>query len=271
MSTDTLTYFKKLAARCDAAGSSLCIGVDPDPRRIPKTLGKPGPETIYKFCAEVIEATAEYAAAFKPNLAFFESIGVEGWNVLEQSLAHVPADVPVILDAKRGDIGTTAAHYARSLFDKLKGDAATVNPYMGSDAVEPFLEHENKGTYLLCLTSNKGALDFQVPGDFYLKVARKAAEWNTRGNVGLVVGATRPQMIMGILAVAPDLPMLVPGLGAQGGDLAEIMATVPRMPRHRMLFNVSRSIIFAGEGNDFAHAARKSAKTYWETINRHFE
>ncbi|MCE5228867.1 orotidine-5'-phosphate decarboxylase [bacterium] len=260
------TFFERLAARCEDIGSSLCVGIDPDPKRIPKHLGG-GPEAIYKFCAEIIEATADFAAAFKPNLAFFESIGIEGLNVLDQALTHVPRGVPVIIDAKRGDIGSTAEHYARSIFEQIHGDATTVNPYLGLESVEPFLKYEDRGVYLLCLTSNAGAADFQLQNDLYLKVARKAAEWNTRGNVGLVVGATRPRFLTAILAVAPDLPMLIPGLGAQGGDLDQIMAAVPRLARHRLLFNVSRSIIYAADDETFGRAARLAAKYYCARIN----
>ncbi|MEN6626460.1 MAG: orotidine-5'-phosphate decarboxylase [Candidatus Sumerlaeia bacterium] len=266
MCAESATFFERLAARCEAVGSSLCVGIDPDPRRIPKHLGS-GPDAIYRWCAEIIEATADYAAAFKPNLAFFESIGIEGMNVLSQALAHVPKGIPVILDAKRGDIGSTAEHYARAIFDTLNGDAITVNPYMGFESVEPFLKYENKGVYLLCLTSNAGAADFQLQNDLYLRVARKATEWNTRGNIGMVVGATRPQFLTAILAVAPDLPMLVPGLGAQGGDLEQIMSAVPRMAPHRLLFNVSRSIIYAADDEGFGRAARLAAKYYHGKIN----
>lgn len=266
MCADSATFFDRLAARCDEAQSSLCVGLDPDADRLPRHLGT-GPEAVYKFCAEIIEATADFAAAFKPNLAFFESIGVEGLNVLDQALSHVPKGVPVILDAKRGDIGSTAAHYAKSLFEKSRGDATTVNPYLGFESVEPFLKYEDRGVYLLCLTSNAGAVDFQLQNDLYLRVARKAVEWNTRGNVGLVVGATRPQFLTSIMAVAPDLPMLVPGLGAQGGDLDQIMGAVPKMPRHRILFNVSRSIIYAADDAAFGRAARLAAKYYCGRIN----
>lgn len=261
------TFFARLAERCEKIQSSLCIGLDPDPRRLPACLGS-GPEAVYKFCVEIIEATADSAAAFKPNLAFFESLGVEGWHVLEEALKAVPPEVPVILDAKRGDIGSTAQHYARAIFDRLRGDAITVNPYMGSDSVEPFLEHEGRGVYILCLTSNAGAADFQMYQDLYLRVARKVRQWNTRGNCGMVVGATKPQFLTSILAVAPDVPLLIPGLGAQGGDLAAILGAAPGLPRHHLLFNVSRSIIYAADDNTFGRQARVAARYYCDKINK---
>ncbi len=267
MRNDTqLPFFQFLAQRCESIQSSLCVGLDPDPRRLPKHLGT-GPEAIYKFCISVIEATADSAAAFKPNLAFFESIGVEGWNVLEQVLQAVPPEVPIILDAKRGDIGSTAKHYARAIFERLNADAVTINPYMGFDSLEPFLEYERKGIYILCLTSNPGSLDFQMHHDLYLKVARKVKEWNTRENCGMVVGATKPQYMTSILSVAPDIPLLIPGLGTQGGSLDEVMSAAPNMPRHHLLFNVSRSIIFAAEDSSYAHQSRVAARYYANRIN----
>ncbi len=259
-------FFARLAARCDQAESSLCVGLDPDPRRMPTFIGS-GPEGIYRFCAEIVEATADYAAAFKPNLAFFEAIGTEGWHVLAQVLERVNRQIPIIIDAKRGDIGSTAVHYARALFDRLKADAVTVTPWLGYDSIEPFLRYEDRGVYVLCLTSNKGAEDFQLPHKTYLRVVEKVLRWN-RGNLGLVVGATKPEQMVEIRAAAPELPILIPGLGAQGGDLDELMTSARQTPRHCLLFNVSRSILFASQGSDFGRAARKAAQFYWDRINR---
>jgi orotidine-5'-phosphate decarboxylase len=262
---ETETFFQRLAARCDRTQSSLCIGLDPDPRRIPKYLGS-GPETIFNFCAEIIEATADCAAAFKPNIAFFESIGVEGIHVLDQVIQLIPDTIPVILDAKRGDIDSTARHYAHSLYDRLGASAVTVNPYLGHDSLEPFLERKNKGVYILCLTSNPGATDFQLQNDLYLRVARKTVDWNTRGNCGLVVGATKPQYLSSLLSVAPEVPLLIPGLGTQGGDLESIMHVAAGLPLHHLLFNVSRSIIYASNDNTFVHQARVAARYYANRI-----
>lgn len=260
-------YFEKLSSRCEKIQSSLCVGLDPDPRRFPSSLGT-GPEGIYEFCCEIVSATSDYAAAFKPNIAFFEAIGVEGWNVLAQVMEQIDPEICVIVDAKRGDIGSTARHYAHAIFDRLRADAVTLNPWMGKDSLEPFLEYEKKGAYILCLTSNVGAADFQLPNDLYLEVARKATEWNERENVGLVVGATKPEQLGLVRETAPDLPILLPGLGAQGGDLNELMKTGRQQPRYQMLFNVSRSVIFASQGSDYGRAARKAAHYYRDIINR---
>ncbi len=258
-------FFDNLAQRCKTLGGSLCIGLDPDPKRIPKHLGE-GPEAIFRFCAEIVEATADNACAFKPNIAFFESLGVEGWHVLKQVLEIIPSEVPVIIDAKRSDIDSTGKHYAQSLFDGLKADAITVNPYMGHDSIEPFLEYCNRGIYILVLTSNKGCRDFQLDQDFYLKVARKAKIWNKHGNIGIVVGATKPQFLSSILAVAPDIPMLIPGLGAQGGDLDGLMSITAKLPLHHVLLNVSRSIIYATTDKDFSRQARIASRYYADQI-----
>jgi orotidine-5'-phosphate decarboxylase len=260
-------YLKKLETRCGRAESSLCIGLDPDPRRFPAEMSG-GPEGVYRFCSEIVEATSDYAAAFKPNMAFFESIGVEGMHVLREVLEHVKRDIPVILDAKRGDIGSTAQHYAQAIFDRIKADAVTLSPLLGKDSLDPFLSYKDKGVYILCLTSNPGAEDFQVPGDLYLRIAEKANEWNGEGNLGLVVGATKPEQLARIRKISPGLPLLIPGLGAQGGDLNELMAAAGKHPRHQILINVSRSILYASQGKDYARAARKAAAYYHEIINR---
>jgi orotidine-5'-phosphate decarboxylase len=266
MARGSAKYFEMLGSRCETIQSSLCIGLDPDPRRIPRHLGR-GPDAIYKFCVEIIEATCDLAAVFKPNIAFFESIGAEGLHVLEEALKAVPEDVPVIVDAKRGDIGSTAQHYARALFDRLKADAVTVNPLLGFDSVEPFIERERSGVYILCLTSNEGARDFQLIDDLYLKIARKVNDWNTRGNCGMVVGATKPQYLKSILAIAPDVPLLIPGLGAQGGDLESIMDAARGRAPHQLIFNISRSIIYAADDKTFAYQARRAARYYNSLIN----
>ena len=184
----------------------------------------------------------------------------------EPRLAAVPKEIPVIVDAKRGDIGSTARHYAEALYDDLGAGAVTLNPYMGRDSLEPFIERKTRGAYILCLTSNEGARDFQLQDDLYLRVARKVREWNTHANLGMVVGATKPQYLTSILAVAPNVPLLIPGLGAQGGELEAIVAAAPGVPPHHLLFNVSRSILYAGEGKAFAQQARVAARVYADQI-----
>lgn len=260
-------FFSKLAARCESADTSLCIGLDPDPRRIPPKLGS-GPEGIFRFCADIIEATSEFAAAYKPNLAFFEAIGVEGWQVLAQVLETIDPAIPIIIDAKRGDIGPAARHYARALFERLKADAVTVNPLFGFDSVEPFLEYENRGIYIVCMTTNTGAADFEIPNDLYLRIAAKAREWNTAGNIGLDAGASKPKMLGKIRAASKDLPILLPRLGGQGDDLQDLLRSSSDLPRHHLIFTVSRSILFASKADDYGHAARKTARYYRDKINR---
>lgn len=267
MSSRSTGYFDKLETRCRRIESNLCIGLDPDSRRIPKHVGA-GPDGVYRFCSEIVEATSDYAAAFKPNLAFFEALGTEGWHVLRQVLDQIDGDIPVIADAKRGDIGTTAQQQARSIFERLKADAVTLNPLLGTDSIEPFLCFPHRGIYILCLTSNPGAQDFQIPNDLFLRIAEKAKEWNKDGNIGLVVGATHPEQMDRVRETAPELPILIPGLGAQGGDLEMLMGSARDEPRHKMLFSVSRSILYASDGKDFGHAARKAAQFYCESINR---
>ncbi len=267
MSDALNAYFDKLETRCKKAESNLCVGLDPDPEQMPPKVGA-GPEAIYQFCSEIIGATADYAAAFKPNLAFFESVGVEGWNVLAQVLEHVPKDIPVILDAKRGDIGSTAKHSARALFEALKADAVTINPLMGTDSVQPFLDYKDKGIYILCVTSNPGAEDFQMWFDLYLQIAKKVVEWNAAENCGLVVGATKPKYLANLKQETPNLPLLIPGVGAQGGEIELVLSGTRNKPRHKALVNVSRAILYASKGSDFGRAARKAAQNFRDKMNQ---
>ncbi|HEY5632430.1 MAG TPA: orotidine-5'-phosphate decarboxylase, partial [Burkholderiaceae bacterium] len=207
----------------------LCVGLDPDPRRMPASLGGRG-DAIFAFCRDIVDATAEFACAFKPQIAYFASQRAE--DQLEALLAHVRArhpQVPVILDAKRGDIGSTAEHYAREAFERYGADAVTVSPYMGFDSLEPYLAHEGKGVILLCRTSNPGGSDLQslrvadergATEPLFERVARLAAgPWNRSGELGLVVGATFPRELARVREIAPQMPLLVPGIGAQGGDV----------------------------------------------------
>lgn len=252
-------FFLRLRERCEAARTNLCVGLDPVVERMPKSAGE-GAAAVEKFCIEIIEAVGESAAAFKPNIAFFEALGTDGWSVLKRVLAAVPMDVPVILDAKRGDIGSTGELYAKSLFEVLNADAVTVSPYLGRDGVEPFFKYSDRGVYVLCLTSNPGSADFQLPGDLYLRVARAVASWNAHGNLGMVVGATRAEHLHGVREAAPEIPLLIPGVGAQGGDLRTVMRSGAARPLHETLINVSRSVLYASDGTDFAEAAAREAE-----------
>ena len=252
--------------------SLLCVGLDPDPARIPPHLAH-RPDAILRFCTAIVDATADLVCAFKPQIAYFAAQRAE--DQLEALIAHIHTrhpGVPVVLDAKRGDIGATAEQYAREAFERYRADAVTVNPYMGFDSVEPWLAHAGRGVILLCRTSNPGGADLQsldVGGErLYERVARLAAgAWNTGGELGLVVGATVPAELARVRALAPGLPLLVPGIGAQGGDVAATVAAGRDAAGAGMMINSSRAILYAGRGEDFAEAARKAAVDTRDAIN----
>ncbi len=237
----SIPFSKRLDRAMVRTGSLVCVGLDPHPERTT--------EPVADFCKRIIDATAEFAVAFKPNSAFFEAAGRDGLALLELVIAHVPAGRIVILDAKRGDIGSTAEAYARAAFDVLGADALTVNPYLGDDAVAPFIADPRRGAFVLCHTSNPGAQSFQtldVGGwPLFLEVAGRAITWNERQNVGLVVGGTYPEALARIRKVAPALPFLVPGIGAQGGDLPAALTAGLDTNGRGMLVSSSRSILYA--------------------------
>jgi orotidine-5'-phosphate decarboxylase len=240
--------------------SFLCIGLDPVAAKLPSQLKG----SVLDFTKAIIDATADLVCCYKPNFAFYGSLGEAGWSILRATMEHIPPSVPIIVDAKVGDIGSTAERYAHMFFSELGADALTVNPYMGHDAVEPFLLHEDRGILLLCLTSNKGAEDLEtlVVDDgrpLFERVAEKATAWNTRGNIGLVVGATRAESIRDLRALAADLPFLIPGVGAQGGDLESAVVEGQLASGGGVIINASRSVIYASDGVDFQEAARNAA------------
>jgi orotidine-5'-phosphate decarboxylase len=259
-----MTFLESLLAASRRNGSLLCVGLDPDPRRIPAAL-RAAPDPIYAFCMAVVAATADLVCAFKPNIAFFEALGPAGVATLRRLIADMPRDVPVIVDAKRGDIGSTAAAYAEALFERLGADAVTLSPYLGGDSLQPFLRYAGKGCLVLCKTSNPGSGDLQdlelaSGGPLYMEVARRARDdWNANGNVGLVVGATYPAVLASVRALCPDLPLLVPGVGAQGGALADAARAAADINGERAIVNSSRGVLYAGDGDDFADAARREA------------
>jgi len=268
-----MPFREKLVSAIAARGSLLCVGLDPEIARLPAPLPRT-PDGALRLNLAVIEATADLACAYKPNLAFYEALGREGYDVLRATLGAIPRDVPVIGDAKRGDIGNTARQYAAALFDDLGFDAVTVNPYLGGDAVEPFLAYADRGVLVVCRTSNPGAAEIQdlpvvddgttVP--LYEVVARRVQRWNRDGNAGLVVGATAPTELDRIREIAPDLPILVPGIGAQAGDLAAaVRADRPGAPA---IISASRTIMFAGSGLDFAAAAHRAARELRDAIRQ---
>ncbi len=260
-----LGFFSRLEARALACDSLLCIGLDPHPEDLPE----PTAAAAREFCRRLIEATSDLAAAFKPNSAFFEALGSEGLAALREVIASVPQGIPVILDAKRGDIASTARAYARSAFDHLGADAITLNPYLGQDAVLPFLEDPARGAFLLCKTSNPGSQDLQeleVQGDLagdgpkplHEHVALLARRWNRRGNLGLVVGATHPDALRRVRTLAPELWILAPGVGAQGGDLGAALRSGLRADGLGLLVPVSRAVARAPDPRGAAQALREA-------------
>lgn len=247
-----LARFEARAVR----GSRLCVGLDPDPAMMPEGLIAK-PDGLRRFLLDIVAATSEQVLAYKPNMAFFEALGMPGYRLLEEVLAAIPADIPVILDAKRGDIGNTARMYAKAAFEVWGCDAVTVSPYMGRDTIQPFVDFADGMTFVLAATSNGGAAELQdqrgVDGvPMYRRVVQMAVELHGRpGAVGLVVGATRGEKLREVRQAAPGLWMLVPGVGAQGGDLAEaVRGTGPRG-----IINVSRAVLYASRGLDYAEAA----------------
>ena len=266
-----MNFFHRLERRITDADSLLCVGLDPDPSKLPTGMG------ITEFNQNIVAATQTYVCAYKLNFAFYEAAGVKGWETLEETLSCIPSDIPVIADAKRADIGNTSRAYARAIFDGLKFDAVTVNPYLGYDSVVPFLEYSDRGVFVLCRTSNPGFADFQalsvefdgraVP--LYEVVAEKAARWNEHGNVGLVMGATGTDELGLIRRKHPDLPFLVPGVGAQGGDLAGVVRDGQGLSPAGLIINVSRQVTFASCGCDYAEAAAQAAQLLRNEINRY--
>ena len=262
----TVPYLERLAARSAVVGSVLCLGLDPDPRALPASFS-PDVAGVERFVMLIVEAAGPFAAAIKPNLAFYESLGVAGIAALERIRARIPSDIPVVIDAKRADIGSTAEHHAIALFDRLGADAVTVNPYPGGAAIAPLFERADRYAYVLCRTSNPDAAEFQnllvaadpsidAPAEpLHLRVARRAATWGPGGTVGLVVGATAPAELQAIRAVAPGLGFLVPGIGAQGGEIAPVLRDGPATAApagmragRGLLVNVSRGISGAAIG-----------------------
>jgi orotidine-5'-phosphate decarboxylase len=243
----------------------LCVGLDPDVDKIPKFLLEED-DPIFTFCRDIVDATADYCVAFKPNTAFFEAYGLSGITSMEKTIKYIKENYPshfLIADAKRGDIGNTSTMYARAFFKRLHADAITVAPYMGKDSVKPFLEFENKWAIVLALTSNEGSGDFQMlntnGNELYKEVLKTTASWGTENNLMFVVGATKADMLDDVRAIVPNHFLLVPGVGAQGGSLAEV-CKYGLTKDIGLLINASRSIIYASNGKDFAEAAAKEAQ-----------
>jgi orotidine-5'-phosphate decarboxylase len=266
-----MNFIEKLLKASRKNNSLLCIGLDPDAQLMPDV-------EVAEFNRQIIEATKELVCAYKPNLAFYEALGIDGLIALEKTLRHIPDDIPVIADAKRGDIGNTARKYAHALFEIFGFDAATVNPYLGHDSLEPFMDYRDKGIFILCSTSNAGAADFQqfrchsdvgeegLP--LFELVAMKAAEWNVHRNIGLVVGATQPRSLSRIRRLCPDMPLLIPGIGAQGGELASAVQYGSDANGEKAIITCSRQVLYASKGKDFPSAARLVATKLREEMNQ---
>jgi orotidine-5'-phosphate decarboxylase len=265
-----MSFFEKLQQAQQDNNSMLCVGLDPQREKIPTHL-RDKKDFLYEFCREIIATTKDIACVYKPNLAFFEAYGADGIRQLENIMAEMPENIPVILDAKRGDIGNSSRMYARFLFDHLGADAATVSPYLGRDSLEPFLEFSGKCIFVLCVTSNPGAADLQFGAGqtpaLYERVIVMSRRLREQGEVGLVTGATHIDQLRAIRAAFPDGPLLVPGLGTQGGEVKAAVAVATANGTLRAVFNVSRDIIYAGNGEDFAQQARKKALEYRTAIN----
>ncbi len=271
-----MNFINKLSAAWTANNSLLCVGLDPDLAKLPAEL-RDLPDGITTFCTRIIDATADLACAFKPQIAYFAALGAE--KQLEDICRYVRENyphIPLILDAKRGDIGATATQYAREAFERYGADAVTVNPYMGEDSLDPYLAWKDRGVIILCRTSNPGGSDLQflnTDGEpLYQRVARLVAEkWNKNGQCALVVGATFPEELAQVRAIVGDMPLLVPGIGAQGGDIAATVGAGRTANGMGMMISSSRAIIYATpqDGEDWADAARRVAIETRDAINAH--
>ncbi|MCM2271663.1 MAG: orotidine-5'-phosphate decarboxylase [candidate division Zixibacteria bacterium] len=240
--------------------SMICLGLDLDPKKMPSEFTNSA-KGLFDFAHRIIDATADLVCCYKPNMAFYESLGPDGLSLLKVIRDRIPEEIPVIMDGKRGDIGNTAQYYAESMFDRYRADWVTLSPYMGYDSLRPFLEYKEKGVFVLCLTSNSGSRDFQlldVGGKpLYMAVAEKVLYWNKDQNCGLVVGATHPDQLREIRDAAGDMPLLIPGVGAQGGSLEEAALHGSDNFKKPAVINVSRSVLYASNDKDFALRARQ--------------
>ncbi len=269
-----MRFHKALQQRWREQETLLCVGLDPEPAAFPAHL-QGRRDAIFTFCSAIVEATADLVCAFKPQIAHFAALRAE--ETLERLIAHIHEKhpgVPVILDAKRGDIGSTSRHYATEAFERYCADALTLNPYLGHDSIAPFLERADKGIILLCRTSNPGSSNFQTLNcggtPLYLHVAETIArDWNVHGNCALVTGATWPQELGQIRARVGPMPLLVPGIGVQGGDLNAVLHYGLDEDHAGLMISASRAIDYAGSGEDFAEAARRAARDLRERINRY--
>jgi orotidine-5'-phosphate decarboxylase len=265
-------FLEKIVNAERTNNSLLCVGLDTDIKKLPDCIKKSA-DPIYEFNSRIIEKTKDIVSAYKINVAFYEALGKSGWETLEKTLALIPKNILSIADAKRGDIGNTSELYARAFFEKLTFDSITVNPYLGFDSIQPFLNFKDKGVIILALTSNKGSKDFQylnIDGNtLYEKVVDKVLEWNVNSNCAIVVGATHPDELKKLRKKAPALPFLIPGIGAQGGDLEATIKYGCDKNGELALINVSRGILYASSESNFDEKAREAAIKFNEEINHY--
>ena len=268
-----MKFIEMLKARWRAPDTLLCVGLDPDPKRFPEHI-RTSDDAIFEFCKSVVDATADLVCAFKPQIAYFASAGAE--EPLQRLIAYIRQaypDVPVILDAKRGDMASTAEHYAREVFERYNAHAVTLSPYLGFDSIEPYLKYSDRGAFLLCRTSNAGGDDLQmlkIGGEpLYEHVARLTATWNRDGQLGLVVGATYPNELARVRQIVGAMPLLVPGIGAQGGDVEACVRAGQSTDGAGIIVSSSRAIIYAAQDNEFAASVRRAAQSARDEINRY--
>jgi orotidine-5'-phosphate decarboxylase len=275
MSTrDCMNWREKLSQVTNTNNSLLCVGLDTDKGKIPRFLLDTSKNPLLDFNKAIIDATKDLVCAYKLNMAFYEAVGTEGFEALEHTIKFIPSSVVIILDGKRNDIGNTAQKYAQSLFDTLKADAVTINPYLGKDGVSPFLEYVEKCSFILCRTSNPSAGDLQdlkvSSTPLYQIVAQKIRDWNVHNNCGAVVGATYPEELKTVRAILGEqIPVLIPGVGKQGGDIEKTVKNGTNSQGEMALINSSREIIFAGQHEDFATQARMKAESVRNKINKY--
>ena len=271
---DCMDWREKLTTVVSENNSLLCVGLDSDADKIPKFLRETSKNPLIDFNKAIVDATKDLVCAYKLNMAFYEVAGRKGFEALEKTIEFIPKNILVILDGKRNDIGNTAKKYAQSLFETLKSDAVTINPYLGRDGVGPFLEYKEKCSFILCRTSNPSAGDFQdlqvSSTPVYQMVARKIREWNINQNCGAVVGATYPEELQTVRSIlGEDIPILIPGVGKQGGDVEKTVRNGTNALGKMAVINSSREIIFAGNQEDFAQEVRKKAMSVRDEINKY--
>ena len=251
--------------------SYICLGLDLDPKRMPAETIK-SIKSMYEFTMNIIDATKDHVCAYKPNMAFFENLGHDGISLLESIVNRMPTDIPIILDGKRGDIGNTASFYAEAMYERFRADWVTLSPYMGYDSMRPFLEYNDKGIFVLCLTSNAGSKDFQLLDingkPLYQIVAEKVEYWNKEDNCGLVIGATNPEQLKELRVIAKNMPLLIPGVGAQGGSLEKAVLYGTDNFSKMAIINVSRSVLFASNGDDYAERAQQELIKLNQTVKK---